>query len=50
MIKAAIIPGIQPKTVRNSTIKKEPHPLSTTARGGKRIHKITLNKFIVNWC
>lgn len=39
--KAAITPGTQPTNVSNNTINTEPHPLSTTARGGKMTHKIT---------
>jgi len=34
-------PGIHAISVRIKTIKKEPHPLSTTANGGKIIQRIT---------
>jgi hypothetical protein len=44
MIKLAITPGIHPASVKTNTIKKEPHPLSATAKGGKMIHKIARNK------
>jgi hypothetical protein len=37
IISAAKIPGIQPKTVKINTIKIEPQPLSTTAKGGQII-------------
>ena len=40
IIKAAITPGTQPHNVNNNTITIEPHPLSKTANGGKKIHKI----------
>ena len=46
MISAAITPGIHPANVRMNTISTEPQPLSTTARGGNMIDKITLNKDI----
>lgn len=47
-MSAAITPGIHPKTVRIKTIKTEPHPLSITAKGGKRTESITLHKLILN--
>ncbi len=40
-------PGTQPQIVNMNTIKNEPHPLSTTASGGKNIAKRTLIKDIV---
>jgi|TARA_B110000977_G_scaffold134953_1_gene171703 hypothetical protein len=46
MTKAPIIPGIQPQRVSRKIIKKEPHPLSTTASGGKIIANKTLKKLI----
>jgi hypothetical protein len=46
MTKAPIIPGIQPQRVSIKIIKKEPHPLSTTASGGKIIANKTLKKLI----
>ena len=39
MIRAAIVPGSQPKKVRNATSSIEPQPLSTTASGGKMMHR-----------
>jgi len=47
IIKAPITPGIHPQSVRIIIIKNEPHPLSTTAMGGKMIHKITRQKLII---
>jgi hypothetical protein len=41
-MRAPITPGIHPQMVRIKTIRKEPQPLSTTARGGKIIHNRTL--------
>jgi len=41
IINAPITPGIQAKSVKINTITNEPQPLSTTAKGGKMIHKIT---------
>lgn len=49
MIKAAITPGIQPKQVRMNTITIDPQPLSTTAKGGKITHNITLRQPINNF-
>lgn len=43
IIKAAITPGIHPKSVSIKTISTEPHPLSMTARGGKMMERMTLN-------
>ena len=40
-------PGTQPQQVSNTIMRKEPHPLSTTASGGKKIAKRTLIKDIV---
>ena len=42
IINAAITPGTQPHKVSRNTMRNEPHPLSTTAKGGKNIAKITL--------
>jgi hypothetical protein len=39
IIKAAMTPGTQPHNVNNNTTTIEPHPLSKTANGGKKIHK-----------
>lgn len=41
MIKAAITPGTHPQSVRIKTITIDPHPLSITAKGGRRIDKST---------
>ncbi len=46
MIKAAIMPGIQPQTHKIKTIKIEPQPLSKTAKGGHIIESSTLQKLI----
>jgi hypothetical protein len=46
IIKAAKTPGIHPAIVRRSTIKTDPHPLSTTAKGGKMIQSKTLQSDI----
>jgi hypothetical protein len=46
MIRAARTPGIHPISVRKMTIRKEPHPWSTTARGGNSIASIALNSDI----
>ena len=40
MINAPITPGTQPQSVNSNTIMNEPHPLSITARGGKKIQMI----------
>lgn len=48
IIKAAITPGIQPKTVKIKTITKEPQPLSITANGGKTMHNKTRKQPIKN--
>ncbi len=47
MIKAPNTPGIQAKRVRINTIKKDPQPLSTTAKGGQIIDNKTLKKLII---
>lgn len=46
-MSAAITPGIQPQTVKISTINIDPQPLSITARGGKRIESSTLQILII---
>ncbi len=48
MTRAAITPGIQPRSVRIRTNRIEPHPLSITASGGKMIHRITRQKDILD--
>ena len=49
MTIAAIIPGIQPHAVRRNTIRNEPQPLSTTAKGGKITARIALISDIVSY-
>ena len=44
---AANAPGTQPARVNSVTIKIEPHPLSSTARGGNRIHTMALAQLII---
>lgn len=39
---APITPGTHPQTVRANTSKAEPQPLSSTASGGKMMHKSAL--------
>ncbi len=46
MIRAAITPGTQAQRVSIKTIRKEPHPLSTTDKGGNIIAKITRKRFM----
>ncbi len=46
IIKAPITPGTQAHNVSRKTIKKEPQPLSITAKGGKKIANKTLKKLI----
>lgn len=46
MIRAAITPGTQAHRVSINTIRKEPHPLSTTDKGGNIIAKITRKRFM----
>ena len=40
-------PGTHPQNVSMNTIKKEPHPLSTTAKGGKNGKKYTPNTHVI---
>ncbi|VAW12251.1 hypothetical protein MNBD_BACTEROID03-2566 [hydrothermal vent metagenome] len=47
MTRAAITPGTHPQSVSNSTIKKEPHPLPITDKGGNSIASKTRKKLIV---
>jgi hypothetical protein len=42
MMRAPMIPGIQPQRVKIRTMTKEPHPLSMMDKGGNIIAKITL--------
>ena len=43
---AAITPGIHPHKVNKKTIGIDPHPLSNTAKGGKKIDNKTLQILI----
>jgi len=47
IIKAAIVPGIQPKHHNINTIRIDPHPLSKTDKGGKKMHNNTHQKDII---
>lgn len=47
MIRAAITPGTQPQIVNRVVMINDPHPLSSTANGGKTIANITLNTLII---
>ena len=38
---APITPGTQPQSVSRKMMSTEPHPLSSTANGGKIMHRIT---------
>ena len=46
MMSAPRTPGIHPHNVSRSTIVIDPHPLSTTANGGKIIANKTCKQFI----
>lgn len=46
IMSAAITPGIHPHIVKIRTIKIDPHPLSSTAKGGNKIERRTLQKLI----
>jgi len=45
-MSAAITPGIHPHTVKIKTIIIDPHPLSSTAKGGNKIERRTLQILI----
>jgi hypothetical protein len=47
MIRLAMIPGIHPNKVHKKTIKNDPHPLSATATGGNKKHKMALVTLIL---
>jgi hypothetical protein len=49
IINAAITPGIQPHRQSIKVIRNEPQPLSTTAKGGKIIAKITRQILIISF-
>lgn len=49
MTKAAMTPGTHPHIHNKKVIKKEPQPLSTTAKGGKIIAKITRQILIMSF-
>lgn len=40
-------PGTHPQRVSMNTIRKEPHPLSTTAKGGKKMERRTRQKLML---
>jgi len=44
--KAPITPGTHPAKVSRSTINIDPHPLSKTAKGGRKMANKTLQKLI----
>lgn len=46
IMRAAITPGIHPHRVKIRTIKTDPHPLSSTAKGGNKIERRTLQILI----
>ena len=46
MTNAPITPGIHPQSVNKKMMKNEPHPLSMTDKGGKRIANKTRKKLI----
>ncbi len=46
IINAARTPGIHPAKVNRNTINIEPQPLSSTAKGGRKIDKITRQKLM----
>jgi len=48
-MRAPMTPGTQPQMVSRTTNKKEPHPLSITAKGGKKMHKSALRSPIVTY-
>ena len=48
--EAAIAPGTQPARVNSSTIKTVPQPRSSTANGGKIMHRIALKTLIEGPC
>ncbi len=41
IMSAPMTPGTQPQRVRRKMIRTDPHPLSITARGGKKMHSRT---------
>tara|TARA_Y100001934_G_C12155897_1_gene679570 strand:+ start:337 stop:510 length:174 start_codon:yes stop_codon:yes gene_type:complete len=47
--KAAITPGTHPQKNKIKVIRKDPQPLSTTAKGGKIIAKITRQTLIISF-
>ncbi len=47
MTSAAMTPGTHPQKVNNNTIKKDPHPLPITAKGGKKMANKTLIKLMI---
>jgi hypothetical protein len=47
MTNAANTPGTHPASVSSVVIRIEPHPLSSTARGGRRTQMIALPQLIL---
>jgi hypothetical protein len=47
IIKASIIPGIQPHNVNKKIMKNEPQPLSINENGGNTIASNTRKKLII---
>ena len=47
IIRAAITPGTHPAKVSKKTITIEPHPLSTTAKGGQMMDNKTRKQPII---
>jgi hypothetical protein len=41
IMSAPMTPGTQPQRVSRKMIRTDPHPLSITARGGKKMHRRT---------
>ena len=46
MINAPMTPGIHPQSVSRNTMVIDPHPRSTTAKGGKMIANNTCKQVI----
>ena len=46
MTNAAMTPGTHPQSQSKKTINTEPHPLSKTDKGGKKMAKSTRQKLI----
>ena len=46
IINAPITPGTHPHSVNRKMMIKDPHPLSITASGGRKIHTMALRIFM----